>query len=236
MSASCSKMAQVHCCLSNLRYGYPVKHPLSEQFGMTLLQPLRLWKEILFSLFGLTKQLHPTILFAFIEQAVKTFKLSFTTCWVAGNMLLNTCTKIIANLYALSETDYCFSSPQATMLHACMFAALCLEGIGCPVVMKSASWSTLHRHHCMPFSCALIWWCKIAFDTYSAKCYSILTGWFGWFALETSWRKHVLQLRGQFILMHFASCRSLCIEHGKETCLNVLAIIGYRWARVMMPT
>ena len=124
MSASCSKMAQVHCCLSNLRYGYPVKHPLSEQFGMTLLQPLRLWKEILFSLFGLTKQLHPTILFAFIEQDVKTFKLSFTTCWVAGNMLLNTCTKIIANLYALSEKDYCFSSPQATMLHACMFAAL----------------------------------------------------------------------------------------------------------------
>lgn len=24
-----------------LRYGFPVKHPLSEQFGMTLLQPLR---------------------------------------------------------------------------------------------------------------------------------------------------------------------------------------------------
>ena len=25
------------CC----RYGYPVKHPLAEQFGMVLLQPLR---------------------------------------------------------------------------------------------------------------------------------------------------------------------------------------------------
>ena len=24
-----------------MRYGYPVKHPLAEQFGMTLLQPLR---------------------------------------------------------------------------------------------------------------------------------------------------------------------------------------------------
>ena len=24
-----------------IRYGYPVKHPLAEQFGMTLLQPLR---------------------------------------------------------------------------------------------------------------------------------------------------------------------------------------------------
>ena len=35
----------VSVCVCNyldpVRYGYPVKHPLAEQFGMTLLQPLR---------------------------------------------------------------------------------------------------------------------------------------------------------------------------------------------------
>ena len=146
-----------------------------------------------------------------------------------SNMLLNTCTKIIANLFALSAKRYCFSSPQATMLHACMFAALLSGRHRLPSghEIRFLVYSTQAPLHAF----------QLCIDMMVQRlCHSILTGWFGWFALETCWRKHVLQLRGQSILMHFASFRSLCIEHGKETCLNVLAIIGYRGARVMMPT
>ncbi len=113
--ASCSKMGQVHYCLSKLRYGYPVKHPLSEQFGMTLLQPLRLLREIrMFSLFW------------WPGKAVESYD-SLRIYWARRQQISNyffkttCCLMLVQNHSELLAKDHCFSSRQATMLHACMF-------------------------------------------------------------------------------------------------------------------
>ena len=150
--ASCSKMGQVHYCLSKLRYGYPVKHPLSEQFGMTLLQPLRLLREIrMFSLFwwpGKAVESYDSLRIYWARRQQISSLFFKTTCCL---MLVQNHSELLCNGSLLFFTP----SNNASCLHVWYD----FEGIGCPVVMKSASWSTLHRQN-KKYLWVVHWWCK----------------------------------------------------------------------------